>query len=86
LAYIEAGWALTKAICEIIDNEMAQSADHTWNWNNVAKKVVERIGPEASAMLARCGPGDRRCGLCRAGRDQSARGRRGRGSPDMLNQ
>ena len=48
---VEAGWALTKAICEIIDNEMAQSADQTWNWNNVAKKVVERIGPEASAML-----------------------------------
>ena len=24
---VEAGWALTKAICEIIDDEMAQSAD-----------------------------------------------------------
>ena len=48
---VEAGWALTKAICEIIDNEMAQSPDFTWTWDSVAEKVAERIGPEASATL-----------------------------------
>jgi hypothetical protein len=39
---VEAGWTVTEAIAEIIDDEMAQSADHTWDFDGVVQKVVER--------------------------------------------
>jgi hypothetical protein len=48
---MEAGWALTETICEIIDQEMAHSADHTWELDSVAQKVLEHIRPEADATL-----------------------------------
>jgi hypothetical protein len=49
---MEAGWALTETICESIDQEMAHSADHTWELDSVAQKVLEHIGPdEAGATL-----------------------------------
>jgi hypothetical protein len=48
----EAGWALTETICEIIDQEMAHGADHTWELDSVAQKVLEHIGPdEAGATV-----------------------------------
>jgi len=47
----EAGWALTETICEIIDDEIAHSADRTWQFDRVARKVVERLGPETAANI-----------------------------------
>jgi hypothetical protein len=39
----ERGWELTHAICEIIDDERAHSADGTWQFDTVAPKVVELL-------------------------------------------
>jgi hypothetical protein len=42
-AEIERGWELTEAICKIIDDEMAHSADGTWDYDTVAPKVAELL-------------------------------------------
>jgi hypothetical protein len=45
------GWALTDLICEIIDDEMADSDNDSWEPKSVAQKLVDRIGQEAAERL-----------------------------------
>jgi hypothetical protein len=45
------GMALTDVICEIIHDEMHKSGNDTWDFDVVAKRLVDQIGQEAADKL-----------------------------------